>query len=97
MMRSITGSDNTMISSICCGRLKTVQLEFIVEMQKAIQELLEGLPDERIREVLDFTRFIAQANDADEWRAFGQSQLARAYGEDEPEYSEADLMPPTTS
>ena len=61
-----------------------------------MQDLLDGLPDERVREVLDFARFIAQANDADEWRAFGQSQLARAYGDDEPEYSEADLKPRTT-
>jgi hypothetical protein len=62
-----------------------------MEMQEAIQELLKELPDERVREVLDFTRFIAQSNDADEWRAFGQRQFARAYGDDEPEYSEADI------
>jgi hypothetical protein len=67
-----------------------------MEMQKAIQELLQGLPDERVREVLDFTRFIAQANDTDEWRTFGRNQLSRAYGDDEPEYSEADLKPQTT-
>jgi hypothetical protein len=64
-----------------------------MEMQRAIQELLEGLPEERVREVLDFTRFIAQSNDAAEWRTFGQRQLSRAYGDDEPEYSEADLKP----
>ena len=65
-------------------------------MQKAIQELVEGLPDERVREVLDFARFIAQTNDADEWRAFGQRQFSRAFGDDEPEYSEADLKPRAT-
>jgi hypothetical protein len=67
-----------------------------MEMKEAIQELLENLPEERVREVLDFTRFIAQSNDAAEWRAFGQSQLSRCYGADEPDYSEADLKPRLT-
>ena len=28
----------------------------------------------------------------EEWRAFGRRQLARAYGSDEPEYSERDIL-----
>ena len=62
-----------------------------MDTRKMIQELLERLPDDRVRQVLDFTRFIALANEADEWSAFGRSQFSRAYGDDEPEYTEADI------
>ena len=62
-------------------------------LQQALAEVLDTLPDERVREVLDFARFLAQANEQEEWRTFGRKQLARAYGDGEPEYSEADLLP----
>jgi len=62
-----------------------------MKLKEAIDEVLEGLPEERQREVLDFARFVSQAGDADEWRGVGQSGLARAYGPSEPEYSEADI------
>ena len=62
-----------------------------VEMKQAIRQVLDELPDDRVREVLDFARFLAQSSEADGWREFGPRQLARAYGDDEPEYSEADL------
>ncbi|MCU1275879.1 MAG: hypothetical protein JWO48_3310 [Bryobacterales bacterium] len=61
--------------------------------QQAIREVLEALPEDRVREVLDFARFVAQASEADEWRRFGQNQLAGAYGDAEPEYGEADIKP----
>jgi hypothetical protein len=66
-----------------------------MELREAIQTVLAGLPDDKVREVPDFAMFIAQENDANDWRAFGQSQFAQAYGDDEPEYSEADLKPST--
>jgi hypothetical protein len=65
--------------------------ELIVEMKQAIQRVLDELPEDRVREVLDFARFLAEAREGDGWREFGQRQLAKAYGDDEPEYSEADL------
>jgi hypothetical protein len=64
-----------------------------MEMKRAIGRVLEELPDDRVREVLDFARFLAQVDEADQWREFGRKQLARAYGDDEPEYTEADLKP----
>lgn len=60
-------------------------------LQQAIREVLDGLPEERLREVLDFARFVAHASEANDWRRFGRDQLARAYGETEPEYTEADV------
>jgi hypothetical protein len=55
--------------------------------------ILEGLSEDRIRQLIDFARFLALEQDRQEWLRFGQEQLARAYGPDEPEYSEADILP----
>jgi hypothetical protein len=57
-----------------------------------LQQVLDKLPEDRAREVLDFARFIAQAREDEEWREAGSRQFARAYGPDEPEYSEADII-----
>ena len=59
--------------------------------RRALEELLDSLPEERLSEVLDFARFVAGQEEREEWQSFGQSQLARAYGGNEPEYSEADI------
>jgi hypothetical protein len=58
--------------------------------REALDRVLQTLPEERVREVLDFAEFL-RVRDAEAWRQFGQTQLARAYGSDEPEYSDADL------
>lgn len=59
--------------------------------RRALEQLLDSMPEERLSEVLDFARYVAGQEERAEWRAFGQLQLARAYGENEPEYSEADI------
>jgi hypothetical protein len=56
-----------------------------------IEPLLEGLSEERVRQLIDFARFLAMEDERLAWQRFGQEQLARAYGSDEPEYTEADL------
>jgi hypothetical protein len=58
--------------------------------REALDRILLTLPEERVREVLDFAEFL-RVRDTEAWRQFGQTQLARAYGSDEPEYSAADL------
>jgi hypothetical protein len=60
-----------------------------------IQRVLEELPEDRVHQVLDFARYVSQANEAEEWRSFGKSQFAKCFGNDEPEYSEADIKPQT--
>ncbi len=60
--------------------------------REALEQVLRSLPEERLREVLDFAEFV-QSKDAAGWRQFGRAQLARAYGPDEPEYSLTDLKP----
>jgi hypothetical protein len=64
-----------------------------MELKQAIQQVLEELPEDRLREILDFAQYLAHKRDDDEWRSFGLQQFARAYGPDEPEYTEADIKP----
>ena len=61
--------------------------------KQALVDLLEQLPDERVREILDFARFVTLEEERQEWTQFGREQFARAYGPDEPEYTPADLKP----
>ncbi len=58
----------------------------------ALNRVLQAMPEGRVREVLDFAESLKGPDEAD-WKRFGQSQLARAYSDDEPEYSLADLKP----
>ena len=62
----------------------------------ALNRVLQAMPEGRVREVLDFAESLKGQGEAD-WKRFGQSQLARAYGDDEPEYSLADLKPEPVS
>ena len=59
----------------------------------ALEPLLEGLSQERLRQLIAFARFLAAEDERDEWQNFGKAQLAKAYGTDEPDYSERDLKP----
>jgi hypothetical protein len=61
--------------------------------REALQKLLENMPEERLREVVDFAAFLSSQDDRSAWRQFGQAQLARTYGPDEPDYTLADLKP----
>ncbi len=62
-----------------------------MSVREALDKLLEGLPEERLRDIVDFAQFLSWQEERTAWRQFGQSQLARAYGPNEPEYSPADL------
>ena len=55
--------------------------------------VLQNLPENRLQEVLDFARFLSLQEDREAWQEFGRRQLARAFGEDEPEYSLDDIKP----
>lgn len=62
-----------------------------MSVKESLEMVLKALPEERLREVLDFAVFMRWQEERADWRQFGQAQLARAYGRDEPEYSSADL------
>jgi hypothetical protein len=61
--------------------------------REAIVQVLQELPDNRLGEVLDFARFLTVQEEHQAWSRFGQSSLANAFGNDEPDYTEADLTP----
>jgi hypothetical protein len=58
-----------------------------------LEPILDGLSEDRKRQLIDFARFLSMEQDRQDWLRFGQEQLARAYGPDEPEYTEADILP----
>jgi hypothetical protein len=55
-----------------------------------LEGVLQALPEHRIQEVLDFAQFLTIQDDRAAWQEFGRRQLARAYGDDEPEYGPDD-------
>lgn len=62
-----------------------------MSVKDALTRVLDDLPEPRLREVLHFAEFLSWQEERDAWQQFGQGQLARAYGSNEPEYTRADL------
>lgn len=63
-----------------------------MSVKKALDDLLATFSEEQLREVLNFARSLEARQEREEWRRFGAQQLARAYGPDEPTYTEADIQ-----
>jgi hypothetical protein len=61
--------------------------------RQLLEGILQTLPEKRLEEMLDFARFLSLQEDRKAWQEFGRSQLARAYGDDEPEYDLDDIRP----
>jgi hypothetical protein len=59
--------------------------------QESLAPILEELPDDRQSQLLAYARYLRLEAERQTWQEFGRAQLARAYGDDEPEYTEADL------
>jgi len=59
--------------------------------QESLAQILEELPDDQQSQLLDYARYLRFEAERQAWQQFGRTQLARAYGDDEPEYTEADL------
>lgn len=57
----------------------------------ALARVLDRLDEERLREVLDFARFVGARDEQREWSDLALDGLARAWGPDEPDYTEADI------
>lgn len=57
----------------------------------ALARVLDRLDEERLREVLDFARFVSARDEQREWSDLALEGLARAWGPEEPEYTEADV------
>jgi hypothetical protein len=65
-------------------------------VKEAIEKVLDALPEERLRELLDFEEFLSWREERGGWQQFGKSQLARAYGPHESEYTRADIKQEAT-
>jgi hypothetical protein len=59
--------------------------------KESLLSLIEHLPAERLQELLSYARYLAVKEEADTWHELGLRQLAKAYGNNEPEYTEADI------
>ena len=59
--------------------------------KQALIELVTKLPEDRAAEILDMARVVLDREEQDDWREMGLRQFGRAYGEDEPDYTEADI------
>jgi len=64
-----------------------------MDARTTLEPLLEGLSDERLRQLIDFARFLAGEDERQDWQDLGRAQLARAYGPDEPDYTMSDIKP----
>ena len=65
----------------------------IMSTLEQLKEVLARLSAERQGQVLDYAQYLAWQEERADWQRFGREQLARAYGDDEPEYTVADLKP----
>lgn len=61
--------------------------------RQLLDKLLETLTEEHLRELLDFAQFLSLKQEQQEWSQAGALHLAKCYGPDESEYSEADIRP----
>ena len=64
-----------------------------VTTREALGEIVERLDERDLRQVLDFARFVSGRSERDAWHAVSLGGLERAYCDDEPVYTEADLHP----
>jgi len=62
-----------------------------MSVRETLDRVLATLRDDQLDEVLHYAEFISEREERIAWRRFGQSQLARAYGLNEPDYTPADI------
>ena len=68
-----------------------------MSIREQIVAAASGLSEPHLGELLDFANFLRMQEERKEWRAAAQAQFAKAYGDNEPEYTEADLKGPDRS
>jgi hypothetical protein len=59
--------------------------------RETLTQLLAQLSEDRLAQLLDYAQYLAWTEERQDWQRFGLGQLAHAYGENEPEYTTADL------
>jgi hypothetical protein len=61
--------------------------------RQVLDKVLATLPEERVRQVLDFAQFLSLQEEQQQWQRSGLAAGAEPYGPEEAEYTEADLKP----
>lgn len=64
----------------------------IERSQTRLIDLVSRIPLQDLQQLCDFAEFLASRRVRAEWSRFGLEMLARAYGDDEPEYTLADAI-----
>jgi hypothetical protein len=64
-----------------------------MDARASLEPLLQELSDERLRQLIDFARFLVAQDERRDWQEFGLSGFSRAFGPDEPDYTMADIKP----
>ena len=59
-----------------------------MSIQEALTNVLNSLPVERQKEVLDFAEFLSLKQEQKNWHQSGLEHFARCYGPNEPDYGE---------
>ena len=66
--------------------------ESVDEMRDHLKEIIAELPEDRLRALLHYVEYLAHWEEQDAWSRFGLQNLAKAYSDDEPEYTLADII-----
>jgi hypothetical protein len=61
--------------------------------KQALLELVTKLPEESAAELLEMAKSVVEGEEEHDWRRMALGSFARAYSDDEPEYTEADIRP----
>src|SRR5216683_1790229 len=89
---------STLILPIECNRLpRNEQGRATMSTREILDEVLADMPEPRLGELLHYAQYLRWADsqeqeERDDWLRFSAQQLARAYGPDEPDYSEVDVQ-----
>jgi len=59
--------------------------------QFELERLIPELSPDEIQQVVNFAKFLRWQDERREWREFAKQRFARAYGDNEPEYTLADI------
>ena len=62
-------------------------------LRQRLTGALESMPRETLAQLVDYAEYLGMKQFRADWRRLAFAQLAGAYGEDEPDYTLADLKP----
>ncbi len=68
-----------------------MQAESVDEMRDHLRELIAELPEERLAAMLQLVRMVCDDQEFLDWQGVALASLEAAYGDDEPEYTLADI------